>query len=365
MSYSWIILLVCVLYFGFQGYRQGALSALGRILGLVAGYTAAFIFAQPLSEILSERTTIQGFASLIAASIGLFFGASLLVSLVISLLRKLLPIKQQRSPAIKVLGLTTGALVGSVFGLAAVFIVSYFRDVYSTVRPDAAQVESPSRVEQISRRVAGGVASWAAAGLDAEPAVAKMTSLLVTDPAAIVGGMQQVFDSPAAKDLFNNPDNQAVLASNDPEAIAQLPSFQAFADNEQIQQLAEASGIDTSNPSEFNHSLAGQMATLWGRAQTIKDNPEIQAVLRDPEFQKKVQAKNPMALMADARFMKIVSAIMNTDVSQSPIVTQVKSQMEKESESTPEPQVYRWTDEDGNIHFSDRPRDEIPDRTLR
>jgi xanthine/uracil permease len=90
MDWSLLVFLVVILFFAYRGFRKGLLKSIARILSVVAGYACAILYSKQVSGIIESELQLQGILALIAASLLLFFGASILVGLLFWLLEKLL-----------------------------------------------------------------------------------------------------------------------------------------------------------------------------------------------------------------------------------------------------------------------------------
>jgi uncharacterized membrane protein required for colicin V production len=115
MDWSLLVFLVVILFFAYRGFRKGLLKSIARILSVVAGYACAILYSKQVSGIIESELQLQGILALIAASLLLFFGASILVGLLFWLLEKLLAgdgsVSTASSIGGAVVGLGTGLLL--------------------------------------------------------------------------------------------------------------------------------------------------------------------------------------------------------------------------------------------------------------
>jgi hypothetical protein len=90
MDWSLVIFLLVILFFGYRGYKKGLFKSIGRILSVLAGYVCAVLYTGQASKLLESEFQLQGVVAFLAASLLLFFGASMVVGLLFWLLGKLL-----------------------------------------------------------------------------------------------------------------------------------------------------------------------------------------------------------------------------------------------------------------------------------
>ena len=119
-----------------------------------------------------------------------------------------------------------------------------------------------------------------------------------------------------------------------------------------VQDAARALGMEE----DQGERLASWMA-LAGRAlHQLQDDPEVQAILNDPEFQTKLK-QSPWAVMNDERFLTLARKISALSPDQLETIDGDTKQATQEPSviQAPEQRVYRWRDANGGIHITNHP----------
>jgi len=230
-------------------------------------------------------------------------------------------------------------------GLVAVFGLSYLGEVW----PDkgaSLRDKPPTAIERLARNSAKRLVSWVSALNDMEPTTAKLSAALVSEPRKVISHVQNLQQNPDMQKLFSDAGNQATLRSGDPQAIQQLPAFQNLVDNKDVQALMEASGYE-SGP-EADVVLAEQISHLSRRAELIKNDKQVRAILDDPEFQQQLQSGNPALLLNNKDFVTLLN-LLTRDL---PTMSTPNSPVTIPPQN--EPTIYRWVDDEGKVHYGDR-----------
>jgi hypothetical protein len=150
--------------------------------------------------------------------------------------------------------------------------------------------------------------------------------------------------------LMQDPRNHRVLDSGNPERVQQLPAFRALAVNPDLLALGERSGLADD---DLEAELARQLTDTWGRAQKINNDPRVQAILADPEFQAALDSGNPVDLLTNHQLLELADIIFAYEVT---AATSDQSTAGTSAVNPPkEPTgIYQWTDSSGRIHYSDQ-----------
>lgn len=343
MIISWLLFAILVGIFTYRGYRQGIWVAASRLLSLVLAYVSALLFSPRLAPLIESHTVIKGMAAYVSAGLVLFLGTSLLLSFLFSLFAKRARVPSTLSSA---LGAVMGFGIGSVVGLVAVFAFSYLVEVWpgSSV---SLRDRPPNAIERLARGSASKVMSWIGSFSDMEPATAKLSAALVSEPRKVISHVQNLQRNPDMQTLFSEPRYQAVLSQGDVEAIRQLPPFQNLVVSEDMQALMEVSGLDES-ARDNEVVLAEQISKLWQRSDRIKNDARLSALLDDPELRDQLEGGNPAVLLNNEKFMEVVKLLLQD----SPDTSAATQPQGRQSAAEPA-EIYRWVDADGNVHYGD------------
>jgi uncharacterized membrane protein required for colicin V production len=354
LSWSLLILIVVILLFAWRGFRSGFVKSLGRVCAVLAGYAAAILFSGPLSAWVEMQFGLHGLVAFIAASLTLFLGAGFGVLLIVALLRRYVFRGDDISTASAVGGGVVGALVGCLLAVVVVWSFAFVRDMRLTETTASTAIESPSGVEALANRLAGGAVSAAMGAASVTPEVARLGGALAASPVEVTQRAQRLMASAEFQALIRDPRNQRLLDSGKAKLVQRLPAFRALAATPDMLALAEMAGLADGGDTEAE--LARLFTDSWGRAQRVKNDPRAQAILADPEFRAALDSGNPVTLLTNPQLLELAD-IMFAEEAAAKVSDQL---LAGETESSPaqEPtQIYQWTDSSGRIHYSDKKRE--------
>lgn len=360
MDWSLVIFIVVVAFFAYRGYKNGLIKSLSRVLSLLAGYIAAILFTPQVAENIEYQFQLQGIAAFISASLVLFFGAGIALSVLFWLWEKMRPADGNISVMSSFGGLTMGLVVGGIVAIITVWIFGFTRDMGVAQNPDAYSKTKKSSIESLSRRAASKVVESAMSLSSANPEVTRLSAALVESPAKITQHAQRLASSDDLTALLNDPHNQAVLNKGDVQAVQELYAFKQLARNPDMQTLAKSAGMlgkSGEDRQAMEAALASQFTDIWGRMQRVKNDRRVQEILNDPEFQQKINSANPMDILSNARLLELANIIFSEDAAPEGGVISAPGSTAPGSSLPQEPKrevkIYRWTDNNGRVHYSD------------
>ena len=350
MDWSLIIFTVVILLFAWRGFRGGFIKSLGRVFTLLAGYAAAILYSGPLSSWIEMQFGWQGVVAFIGTSLTLFLAGGLAMMLIFALLRRFLFAGDDISITSALGGGFVGALVGVLLAIAIVWSFAFVRDMRSSDTTETTASEHLSGVETLANRLAGSAVSAAMNAGSVTPEVARLSGALAAAPAKAMQRTQRLMKSTEFLALMDDPRNRRVLDGGNPQRVQQLPAFRALAVNPDMLALGEMSGLaDDDLEAEF----ARQLTDTWGRAQQVKNDPRVQAILADPEFQAALDSDNPVDLLTNHQLLELADIIYADEATAatSDQSTAGTSAVKPPKEPT---EIHQWTDSSGRIHNSDQ-----------
>jgi len=356
MDWSLVIFTVVILLFAWRGFRGGFIKSLGRVFSVLAGYAAAILYSGPLSSWIEMQFGWQGVVAFIGTSLTLFLAGGLAMMLIFALLRRYLFPGDDISTTSALGGGFVGALVGVLLAIAIVWSFAFVRDMRSpaiTTTTETTASEPSSRIETLANLLTGSAVSAAMNAGSVTPEVARLSGVLAAAPAEATQRIQRLTKSTEFLALMQDPRNQRVLDSGNPERVQQLPAFRALAVNPDLLALGEMSGLADD---DLEAELARQLTDTWGRTQQIKNDPRVQAILADPEFQAALNSDNPVDLLTNHQLLELADIIYadKTSAATSDQSTAGTSAVNPAKEPT---EIYQWTDSSGRIHYSDQKRE--------
>jgi uncharacterized membrane protein required for colicin V production len=362
MDWSLIIFAVVILLFAWRGFRSGFIKSLGRVFIMLAGYAAAILYSGALSSWIEMQFGWQGVVAFIGTSLTLFLAAGLAMMLIFALLRRYLFPGDDISTTSALGGGFIGALVGVLLAIAIVWSFAFVRDIRSSDTTKSTASEHSSVVETLANRLTGSAVSAAMNAGTVSPEVARVSGALAAAPAEAMQRIQRLTKSPEFLALMQDPRNHDVLDSGNPELVQQLPAFRAVAVNPDLLALAEMSGLADD---DLEAGLARQLTDIWARAQQVRNEPRVQAILADPGFQAALDSNNPVDLLTNPQLLELADIIFADEATtatagqstaDTSVATADQSTAGTSAANPPkEPtEIYQWTDSSGRIHYSDQ-----------
>lgn len=395
MHLSTIVFFALLAFFTWRGYQKGFIQSITRILSWIVAYPAAIFFTRPLAKWLIANTSLDGVLVYFVAGCSIFLAVSLLVTLLLNLLAKLIPDNTATDIGSKIGGAGVGIFMGAIIGLIVVYGLGLVITPPSV--PTQANLTAPpteptsqprvttsqatnvpaisnlekakdSFIEASAKKLIGTAAATAVDFALEDKTATQVTKAFVEDPQTMLTHVQQVANNGQLKDLMGNENIQSIMTTGDTHALMRDPGFKALMDNPSVQALMAQSDVDSSAGSQ---AAAEKMITAWNRVQTLKHDPRVIAIITDPEFQQQLNSSNKLQLMMNPKLNQLTEIIFSNKTIPANGMTQYRvqdlntinleatannSQGEHADENEKAPTtIYRWTDENGQVHYSDKP----------
>lgn len=297
MSLSLGIFIVVLVFFGLRGYHKGFFGALNSIVGLVLAYISAFLFVKPVVLLLREHLELEGMLVYLIAGLIIFAIVSTVVSLIFLLLEKLVHSNAALTIPSKIGGLCVGLLVGCLVGVIAVYGISIVRELGQNEK-----VVSIKPVDHTARKLMGKIVSTATNF--AYPEAADFSEAFITSPVSMSKSVQSVANNPDIKTLFSEDYYQQLLTRGDAQGLMREPAFQRLASDKDMQYFLQQSQLAPEHTGS-EEVLAKALIDSWQGFHAVRNDARVQAIMNDPEFQRKLQSGDKFALMNDAQLQEL------------------------------------------------------------
>lgn len=387
MHISTIVFFALLAFFTWRGYQKGFIGSITRILGWIVAYPAAIIFTKPFAKWLMEHTALDGLIVYFIAGSAIFLLTSFLVSLLLNLLAKAIPENRVTQTGSKIGGASVGVLMGALVGLVVVYAMSLALtpktkpqpqvltensaapaptyESSSTQQTKAPQIRdlekaNDSFIEASAKKLIGNAAATAVDLTLHDKAATQITKAFVENPQTMLTHVQQVANDDQMKNLMADEKIQSLLTTGDTHALMRTPEFQELMDNPSVQALLSQSDVTNE---EGSQAAAEKMVQAWNRVQIVKHDPRVIAIINDPEFQQQLNSANKLPLMMNPKLNQLTEIIFSSETIPANEMEnyQIKNGMDEntsEDDSKPATTIYRWTDENGQVHYSDKPTQE-------
>ena len=399
MHITTIVFFALLAFFTWRGYQKGFIGSITRVLGWIVAYPAAIFLTKPVAKLLVQHTSLDGLIVYFIAGSGIFLLVSFLVSILLNLLAKAIPETDTTQVSSRIGGAGVGVLMGALVGLLAVYAMGLVLTPRTQPLPqeqvqDTLITDNSDHTTNISRAPATGVphirdlgksndsfieasakrlmGNAAATAVDLaldDKTTTQITKAFVENPQSMLTHVQQVANNGQMKNLMADENIQSILTTGDTQALLREPAFKELMDNPSVRALMSQSEVNSEAGAQ---AAAEKMVQAWNRVQTIKHDPRVLAIISDPEFQQQLNSSNKLPLMMNPKLNQLTEIIFNSetipangigtyqiqDISEANTpATRAMSSMDSpaEEDSKPARTIYRWTDENGQVHYSDKP----------
>lgn len=401
MNTATIIFLAIVAFFAWRGYQKGFIGSITRVLSWLIAYPAAIIFTKPLAKMIVQNTALDGLIVYFVAGASIFLGVSFTVTLLLNLLARLIPQNESTEKHSKIGGAGVGVVMGSLAGLIAVYGIILLQkpdatptataqeematlppveSTHGTQAPITHAIKAPSIkdlektndsfIEASAKKLMGAAAATAVdIALDDKTAT-QVTKAFVQDPQSMLSHVQHVSNNGKMKELMADEKIQSLMATGDVQSLMKDEGFKALMNDEHMQALV-ATADNSAAGISGEQAAAEKMVAAWQRADSLKHDPRIIAIISDPEFQQQLNSPNKLALMMNPKLNQLTEIIFSSETPAAngtekyEVIDREKSSVNSTQISTgtdsgittekkPPTKIYRWTDENGRVHYSDK-----------
>ncbi len=390
MKITTLVFFALLIFFIWRGYQKGFIGSITRILSWVVAYPAALIFTPMTANLLMQHTALTGVIVYFVAGAGIFLLVSFVVSLLLTGIGKLIPDNKITNTGSKIGGAGVGVLVGALTGLLAVYLLGLLLPAGLPATQSALHTKTPAEaintntvansspgtavpalrdlqqandsfIEASAKKLMGTAAATLVDLAVEDKTTSQVAKAFVQDPQAMLGHVQQMSHSGQMQSLLADENVQSLLTTGDTQALTRNPEFKALIENPSMQALMAQSDVSSDAGTQ---AAAEKMVYAWNRVQMLKHDPRVIAIVTDPEFQQQLNATNKLPLMMNPKLNQLTQIIFSQEtiaangMSGYEVVDQTQYQPadSKGEDNTDTPtRIYRWTDENGQVHFSDQP----------
>jgi len=414
-SITSLIFIVILAFFAWRGYQKGFIGAITRVLSFLIAYPAAIFLTKPFAHIVRAYTGLDGLILFLVVGCTIFLITSFLVSFLLSSMARLVPSNQFTDTSSKLGGTVFGLIFGGVIGLVVVYVIDIVIQPAAKTAQVANQSETESArtkaqrdqeaesikqyvvdggappapnpvdtrtsfIDRTAKKLVSTAASTAVGIITSDKTSTQITKTLTQDPQTMLGHVQNMTNNDEFKQLLNNPEFQAEMDQGNVQSLMQNRDFQELIQNPDMQAIIASAG-DAESGTSAEQAAAEKMLLAWQKVSTLKNDPRVLEIVSDPAFQAQLNSNNKLSLLMNPKMRELSEIIFSNDAgidSRYPArSTAVKPkkyyvveditdgvQQNRAPEANPtldkkkeiqEEKLYRWTDEDGSVHYSDKP----------
>lgn len=359
-----IIFIIIVAISAFRGYKSGILVIVSRTISLASAYLVAIIFTDKFANWLQQISPVKGLFAYALAGVILFTITGLLLSTVLSLITKKLASKsaQPELPSAAAGGLI-GAVIGGVIGIFAIWFISAFQGILQVKKGEAI---SYSSFQKTSQKIIKGAIKGVAEAASNHSDIASGAAQLVSNPAENIQHFNQLTKQGILRDFLQNHQVRSALDSQDSYALLNSVEFEKLMENPDFIALTKSLSLPE-DKSERDHQVALKITNTWAQIDQVQNNQEYLELMQDPEVKQAFQSGNLLKLLNNQKIERILSIISSSEVDLKKVVgkeilaqefTEQTSEKNETASTRLQSKIYRWVDEEGKVHYSDKPRKE-------
>jgi hypothetical protein len=170
----------------------------------------------------------------------------------------------------------------------------------------------PSQVVDLTKSV---VETGSRAAIGEENAAGRMAVRLLSDPAEVVDGVQELTHNPRIVGLQEDALFWTYVANGAYDAALNQGSFLGIAYDETLrQELAELGVIEeaaAADPRLFRSAAKEVLAEIGPRIKALRDDPAMHQLAEDPEIQTALASGDTLTLLQNADFQALVGRVMS------------------------------------------------------
>jgi len=250
-----------------------------------------------------------------------------------------------------------------------------------TLAQKPAEANNTSFINSAAKNLVSTAASTAVGIITSDKSSSQLAKNITQDPQAMLNHVQNMTNNGEVKALLNDPEFQAELNHGNVQSLMQNPDFKQLLKNPDMQAIISSSDDPKDKSAE---QAVAKMIQAWQKVVTLKTDPRVVDIVSDPAFQAQLNSPNKLPLLMNPKMRELseiifsegVASSASTSVTKTPAqlkpqghysvediteesgskatVVEPQSHAEK-SETQPEVKIYRWTDENGKVHYSDKP----------
>jgi len=248
-----------------------------------------------------------------------------------------------------------------------------------------------SFIDTAAKKLVSTAASTAVNLTLSDTTSAQLTQTFARNPQVMLNHVQQMTNNNQLKQLLEKPDFQNELNHGNVHTLVDNKDFQTLMQNSDMQAIL-ASAEETNGENFSQEEAAGKLISAWQKIATLKNDPRVLDIVNDSTFQEQLNSPNKIPLLMNPKMRELTEIMFNgesesissvADVSNAAIHNKTHYKIEDLNQGTTharteelppinnpngtqpantgnnEPQtekkIYRWTDENGKVHYSDSP----------
>ncbi len=308
----WLDVLVLVLLcaFAWMGARRGAVVSAMGVATILLCYWAAIGFGKAFGSAAAIGLGLPEIIGIPIVGSLAFFCVFALMAVLTNVIRRRCEDRNE-SPRDRFLGAAFGALRGIFVALLLSYLAIWLDALRETGVESVPAVGTSAAASVTEALVVAGVES---ALSDSGPA-ARVVARIVGRPGDSLAELRDVLDSPHIARLQSDESFWVYLEAGSIDAAMNQPSFLELSQDPTFRrQLAALGLIDESAAADsqaFGESAREMLHQVGPRIRGLSENPELIALMGDPDVVAMVESGDTIGLMGHERFRTLVAKLVS------------------------------------------------------
>ena len=305
--------LAILAWFGFTGFRRGAMVSFLRIFALVSAYASAVFVGPVFAPITAALFGLPQMIALAASGAAVFVcvGATLGA---ITFLAKRYDARRLAGGGRSLPDALLGALFGGAQGAAFALLVGFLA-AWLEAGGEAGIEGIPASGDAVVARTTQSVVETAAdLVLPSDDSASRMAIKLAVRPKETVRELTDLMESDEIAELQTDGEFWADLENGFIDDAMTRRTFIQVSYRKAMRErfanlgLVDPAGVD--DPQIFQAEMRAMLEQLGPRIQSIKNDPELERLMEDREIVEAVHAGDVTALLANRKFVEAVDRLL-------------------------------------------------------
>jgi hypothetical protein len=297
------------------GLWRGSLATGLRLGSLLVAYGSAVIGASVFGASTAETLNLPEFFGIAAAGLGSFVVAYLVAGIA----SRILIAYERGSRASKArsgVDRLGGGLLGATQGAIIVLLIGWLQLWIQAGQANGALNSLPAPTSSAAASVTRAVVEKGAeAVLDEEDTAGRMAVRVAVRPTETLEGVQNLIEGPHLSALQNDKLFWSYLEHGAVDAALNRASFMGLAYDADFRQelaslglISEAAAADSK---VFVGTVRPALRRIGPRIRSLREDPEFQGLVRDPEITTLLESGNTLQLLAHPKIRRVARRVLD------------------------------------------------------
>jgi uncharacterized membrane protein required for colicin V production len=303
--------LVVLGLFAGVGVARGGLATGLSLFSLFAAYGAAIVLGGSLGPRVADRTGMPEFGGVAIVGTCAFFLTFIVVGIIGSILRRREARRrrgQPRSARDRFLGATFGVVRGALVVLLLCYLAIWLDVLRQTGTAEILPGVGDSAAAAVTESV---VEAGLGVAMADQGAAGRLVARMAARPGATLVEIQDLVEDPRFQTLRDDRSFWTYVEHGAVDSALNRPSFLAISGDPSFRgRLAELGFVSEEAAGDrrvFLAQVADVMREVGPRVRSVRNDPQMQELMEDPEVAEMVRSGNTIGLMTHPGFRQLVA----------------------------------------------------------